>query len=401
MIKTSNIIKELPYSGISSACLVNQVLIMGSAERGDLIKYNGSNLISAVQTGESFPINNLLNVDDTNIIASCGGKLFMGFGASNSTGGMSTLVVADFGDDEFITDIIKATDSETIIISTTNGRILSCGTEIIRAYLTGQRTIYANVLDGFENESNTFSTDVTYALYKKIAEVNPNKVIEKWKFASPTSAIVTEKINGVFISPIMHIKEDFGFWKELIWQEEKPSDTDIVISLRASTSYDDLLSKKWQYSFKSNSGEDGTITRYLNNIALSGQYIQVKVDMFTNKNSVSPVVSTITLKYSTKQASYFFTTKFSLGQETNGSDNGIMVAKITEPLNTEVKFGISNKESSNWEDYTVIEPEKIFNVENMSNVKVGIKFISYDESIPEVAEFSMLLGSESKKILGT
>jgi hypothetical protein len=401
MIKTSNIINELPYSGISSACMVSQTLIMGSAERGDIIKYNGSNLISAAQNGEPFPINNLLNVDDTNIIGSCGGKLFMGFGASNSTGSMSTLVIADFGDDEFITDIIKATDSETIIISTTNGRILSCGTEIIRAYLTGQRTIYANVLDGFENESNTFSTDVTYALYKKIAEVNSNKVIEKWKFASPTSAIVTEKINGVFISPIMHVKEDFGFWKELIWQEEKPSDTDIVISLRASTSYDDILSKKWQYSFKSNNGEDGIITRYLNDIALSGQYIQVKVDMFTNKKSVSPVVSTITLKYSTKQASYFFTTKFSLGQETTGSDNGIMVAKITEPINTEVKFGISNKESSNWKDYTVIEPDKIFSVENMSNVKVGIKFISYDESIPEVAEFSMLLGSDSKKVLGT
>lgn len=401
MSETSNIIKELPYGGISSACLVGQTLMLGSADRGDILKYNSANLMSSIQTGEPYPINNLLNVDDVNILGSCGGKLFMGFSASNSAGNMSTLVIADFGEDEFITDIIKATDSETVIISTTNGRILSCGSEIIRAYLTGQRTVYANALDGFENESNTCSTEVTYALYKKIAEVNPNKIIEKWKFTTSTSAIATEKINGVFISPIMHVKEDFGFWKELIWQEDKPSDTDIVFSLRASTSQEDLLTKKWGYSFKSNVGEGGTITRYLNDIALSGQYIQVKIDMFTNKKNVSPVVSTVTLKYSTKQASYFFTTKFSLAQATVDNDNGLMIAKITEPLNTEVKFGIANKESSDWKDYTVIEPEKLFSIANMANVKVGIKFISYDESVPEVAEFSILLGSDNKKILGT
>ena len=405
MNNVKTIITELPLGGILSACPINNGFIFGSSEKGDIYKSDGNIIITLCLTGESLPVSNVLAVDNKNIIASIGGKLFLIFDNetmsildSNSSSVGNSMVIADFGEDEFITDIIKSNDSESIIISTTTGRILSCGVEIIRAYLTGERTIYANVRDGFGIESNTSSSNITYALYNKIAEITESKEIIRWKFATSPVSILNEKIKGTFISPIMHVKEDFGFWKELGWQENKPTDTDIVLSIRTSDTTEDLINQDWKYSFKSTIEEYGTIVRELNDINISGQYSQVKVEMITNKKFVTPLVSTVSLKYSTKQSSYFFTTRFSLHKDSN-SDNGIMIANISEPQNTEIKFGISDKNSTDWKDYAVIDPDKLFEIKNVENMKVGIKFISYDNGVPEVAEFALMVGSEVVKNL--
>ena len=78
---------------------------------------------------------------------------------------------------------------------------------------------------------------------------------------------------------------------------------------------------------------------------------------------------------------------------------GLMVANITEPQNTEIKFGVANENSSDWNDYTVVETDRFFDLDNFESVKVGIKMISYSDEIPEVAEFAFISGAEIDNII--
>ena len=131
---------------------------------------------------------------------------------------------------------------------------------------------------------------------------------------------------------------------------------------------------------------------------MTGSYLQVKVEMITNTSSVTPVVSNVTVNYSTKQATYFFTTKFSLVLD-SGVNPGLLVATMTEPQNTEIFFGIASKDSGDWNDYTVVNPDELFELTNTQGLKIGIKFVSYDAHVPEVAEFAVTVGSNNKKLL--
>lgn len=370
--------------------------------------------------GDQTPINAILNIGDKSLVSSGTGLYIESLAALEASNTSSVTVngkeiainslsnttsvsfgssfkILDLPEDEYITDIIEKEDSGLILLSTTRGRIISCSDTTINSYLTGDRTIFVDVKDGF-GLSNVSSTSVMYALYNKIAEVNEDREIVKWKFVTEPTAILVEKITGEFLSPVLFVREDLGFWNELIWDEIKPSDTDIVVSIKSGTSMEEILSKPWTYSFSSNVGETGTITRNLNTITLKGQYLQVRVEMTTNKSNTTPIVSNVTVKYSTKQASYFFSTKFTLAKDSM-TDRGMFVATITEPQNTEVKFGLASKETSDWDDYTSYEPDKFFSLENIDDLKIGIKFISYDEHVPEVAEFALILGGEKVKVL--
>ena len=303
-------------------------------------------------------------------------------------------------ENEIITDMISIEDTGNIVIATSIGRIFSCSKELVIAYLTGNRTVYVDVHNGV-GVSNSNSKDFIYALYKKAVEVNKDKEIEKWKFASNVVAITNKQVIGEFIGPIIHVKEDLGFWKQILWTEIKPNNTDIIINIRNGNSSEELLAAPWKLGFRSNMEEINPIIRELNKYTINGQYLQLKVKMITKTKDITPIMANVTMKYSTKQASYFFTTKFSFEKNSN-PNSGLLIANITEPQNTEVRIGITSKNSSDWKDYQVISPDKLFELtdENMQNMKVGIKFISYDDvNIPEVAEFALFIGGEKIKIL--
>jgi hypothetical protein len=57
----------------------------------------------------------------------------------------------------------------------------------------------------------------------------------------------------------MYVKQDMGLWKELLWEETKPSNTRIIICLRTGTSPEDINNKPWKYCFQSTLLESGTI----------------------------------------------------------------------------------------------------------------------------------------------
>jgi len=282
----------------------------------------------------------------------------------------------------------------SILISTSEGRILRCSELVINGFLTGDRMVYADIYDGCGYHSSA-QTAFNYSLYKKLAELDEDKVIQKWKYCSDITAIKTEKITAIFKGPVINIHNDFGFWKELIWDEIKPNGSEVTIFLRSATTEDGLLEQPWIYSTSSIIGESGTITRSLNNVGLKGNYLQIKIEMQVDVKDITPSVTNVTLKYSTKNSSYFFTNKFTIDLE-DSAKKGLLTASISQPANTEIQFGISSENTVDWNKYQIITPDKFFDMDN-KEFRVGIKFTSYDESLPVVNEFAILAGGEVLK----
>lgn len=310
---------------------------------------------------------------------------------TSSTRGIPVLVLPTW---ENITNLVKDNYTNSILIATSEGRILGCDMLTINGFMTGDRSIYADIYDGF-GYSNSASTIYSYALHNKIVEIDENKVIQKWEFAKNATAIKNENIIAIFQGPIVNIKNDFGFWDELLWEENKPIGSTLTVYLRSAETSVDLLTSPWVYSTSSVDGETGTITRSLNNVGLKGQYLQVKIEMTTNTIDIASSITNVAVKYSSRNSSYFFTTKFTIDTQ-EPSQRGLLVASITQPQNTEIHFGIASEETNDWNNYQVITPNKYFNLNNNS-VKVGIKMTSYDENIPEVAEFALMVGGEILK----
>jgi len=313
---------------------------------------------------------------------------------SNSRG----IPLIEFANDEYITYMIKDVAKGGILFATSQGRVIGCQESVVNAYLTGDRNVYAEVKDGFGNVSDTAWTTFFYALYDRIAKINEQKEVTKWKFEVQPAAILIDRITGVFLSPILSVKEDLDFWKQLIWRETKPANTEIIICIRTADSVDELKRLSWDYCFISEAsdrayGSTGFIIRDLNTYQIKGKYLQFKVTMTTDSHDVSPSILSLTITYSTKFATYFFTTKFALQNQSNVK-SGLVTANMTEPQNTEIRFGIAGTNTADWNDYTVVDPNKLFSLNNFERMKVGIKMIAYDDNIPEVAEFSLLTGSE-------
>lgn len=302
--------------------------------------------------------------------------------------GIPILVLSE---DEYITKISKNTKINTIILLTSNGRVIETKESVINGYLTGKRNIFATVRNGM-NFSNTASTDFLYALYNRIVEVNQEKEIVKWKYVKKPSAIFVENTSGIFISPVLYIQEQIGAWKTLIWSENKDEDTDVIVSVKTAYSEDELVNTNWRYSYRSN-GEVGNITRDLSDVNLVGQYAQIKVEMKSNGN-LTPSVANVALIYSTKSSSYFFTTLFSLKQGSN-INKGMLVAEINKPINTEVQIGICDKESSDWNDYRIVPLDKFFDISKFEDIKVGIKLATHDDiHVASVSNFAMFCSGD-------
>ena len=300
---------------------------------------------------------------------------------------------------EYITDMIKDISMGGVLFSTSKGRILTCRNVTLNAYLTGQRNVYAEVTDGFGNISDTAWTSFMYALYNRIIQVNEDKEVVNFKFEENATAILVERVTGEFLSSIMYVKEDIGFWKTLTWRETKPDNTEILIFLRDGDTADELQSKPWDICFKSeDSDTSDLITKDIMNSGLEGRYMQMKVVMTTDASNITPSVLDIGISYSTKFAVYFYTTKFALE---NNSDikRGLLVANMTKPQGTEINFGICNTNSSDWNDYEPVQVDKLFDIGSWERIKVGIKMIPNGDEVPEVAEFALVTGAEINSLV--
>lgn len=294
---------------------------------------------------------------------------------------------------EKITYMTKDPAIGGVLFATSRGRILYSEDAFSNAIGSGERLVYANVRNGYGSSSDTSSSNFFYSLYKRLLETSSSKAVDKIKYKEETVVYPNEKISAFFLSPILKSEEDIGFWKSIFWSENKLEKTKIKICIRSGESENELLGKEWGTCFQSSEGESSPISRELNNLHLDGDLAQIKVVMETESDQENPSVTDLGLVYSSKRAQYFYTIKFSLERNSN-INKGLITATVTEPLNTEVIFGYSDINSSNWEDYKIIDRDSFFDMENIDNVKIGAKMVSYDGSLPSIDEFSIIFSGD-------
>ncbi len=297
-------------------------------------------------------------------------------------------------DDEHISCMIKDI-KEGILLGTSKGRILSCDTAMMNAYLTGNRTVYANVVDGYGHISENAKKSFMYSLYRKIMEIGNDKIIDSWRYEVLPSSIGNDNMKGIFLSSPMKM-QDGGKLTEIVWTEEKGDTSNIIVYIRTGETLEELSENKWVYGFSSTDGIDGIKTMTLNNIPFNGLFVQVKIELSTILEN--PLVSNLILKYSAQNAEYFYTINFSLDYD-NQINQGFIVANVSEPKNTKIEFGIAGKNTSDWSEYEIVPLDSLFDISNTNSLKVGIKMTSYSSNIPIVNEFSLMTNGKIKKVL--
>jgi len=125
--------------------------------------------------------------------------------------------------------------------------------------------------------------------------------------------------------------------------------------------------------------------------------MQFKVELETDSAFVNPIVSEFIITYAAKHAVFFFTRKIKIDRTTN-LDNIILTANYSEPENTEIRFGLANSNTANWQDYKIVNLDELITLPSNwgSILKVGIKLSSYsDTKYPVIQEFAFLLGTDS------
>jgi hypothetical protein len=297
---------------------------------------------------------------------------------------------------EHVLKMIKNPIDGTILFLTSLGRILESSMTEMNIYKSGYRSVYSETKNSYGFTSQTKEAKFLYALQNKMIEVNEEKSIDSYIYAKKSIPLKIDTIKSVFVSPIIKADNDIGSWSNLIWTGQNEIGSSMNIYFRNSDTISNLYNEKWNYGFNI-SDSLSTLQKSLNGFNLNKQYLQIKIET-TIEDQIESYISSVILEYTTKNSSYFYTTKFSLENGTD-ANKGMLVANVYEPKGTEVQFGVSNKDSSDWKDYTVITKDEFFKLENYNNIKVGIRMISYNENLPNVSEFSLITnGFKANKI---
>ncbi len=189
---------------------------------------------------------------------------------------------------------------------------------------------------------------------------------------------------AVYYSEIFNGTNSFVQWVDLNWDATTPTGTSITIAVRSADTNAGIADADWSKEFTDPSAND--ITDIL------GQYLQFRATLKVTQQGVSsPVLSTVDISLRTSQAVHYFTTNFSLPDEMR---RGLLTYNgcINPPV-TDVIFGVCGLDSTDFADYYIISPDKVFELPSehqTKNLRVGIKLISSPTEIAIVDEFALL-----------
>lgn len=295
-----------------------------------------------------------------------------------------------------LTSLFVDDKTNSVLIGMNDGRIIKAIRSVINAYATGNRVISAKVMDGSGFLTEEAMIKTLYLCRNAILQAtNEGEISSSWTATIPYSANKTEEAEGIFTSQPLYAGEDFIFWNDISWNSSGDG-ANITVKIRTAETESDLFYKNWT-SFNSSVIQPIRLDAF----SLKEPWIQIRTSLKSSLKNISPSISSVAVSYRTKFAVYFFTTKFVLERGTN-LESGLIVANTSVPQNTEIKIGISDKNSAAWNEYQIISTDKAFQIEteDTERVKVGIKFISYSNNSVAVAdEFALMLGGQKMEIL--
>lgn len=294
-----------------------------------------------------------------------------------------------------------------VFVVTDTGNIVKIRSIPTNAYGTGLSEIFSQILDGDGSLSDIVYDYVYYDLYKAVASVFQNNFNVVKENVNAFGINKLDSIIGVYVSDVLVADEDFGFWKTISWTQNL-NDGRVVVALKVSDSESELLAMDWQYYISLESPAYGqlgafTISESLDRFNLKGRYMQFKVVLESYTSDSTPIVTDFVISYAAKHSVFFFTRKLKIDRKHN-IGNILITSSYSEPQNTEIRFGITNSNSAEWQDYKIVNLNELITLSsNWGNVvKVGIKMSSYTEtSYPVVQEFAFLLGSDNDNNLNT
>lgn len=189
---------------------------------------------------------------------------------------------------------------------------------------------------------------------------------------------------GTYYSEVINGTNNLVQWVGVTWSGTTPTGSEITLAVRTAATSAALATAEWSEEFTSSLGND--ITNML------GQFLQFRATLkVTLAGGQSPELHYVDIEARVGQATHYYTTNFVLPDEFK---KGILTYNgcINPPI-TDVVFGVSGLDTTDFADYFVISPNRLFEVpeeHQTKNLRVGIKLISSPDSVPVVDEFALL-----------
>ena len=280
-----------------------------------------------------------------------------------------------------------------VLLGLSDGRILKLDYIASNAFLTGERSLYAQIQNQFGLVSSSSWVNLLYRLHQKAVTLSSAGAIESiYESEMPFSANQTNESVGVFTTPVLWGGSDFSYWNELVYDQVVATGTRAYVGIRVGATSEEVLLADWvNYELTGSS-----IVQSLDFFNSFGSYMQIRVVLISSVADLTSSVSNLSVTYQTKYAVYCFTRKFLLDRNTD-LKSALITATVTVPTYTEVKFGVTGSNSVDWRDYTIVELDKSFAVPAgvEDQIKVGIKFITESVSAaPVVDGFALMFGGD-------
>ena len=249
-----------------------------------------------------------------------------------------------------------------------------------------------------DNAANdVFCCNYAYALKIKDLKkfVNESRIVDinadgdiLFTFNSPNnkqfySADVIDEEIGVYTSEILNGSNDLVSWKTITWVAIKPDGTFVDFQIRNAATESDIELEEWSPNLVLNSDNIVSIEHITN------QYLQFRVILRSRIRDLSPTLTSVTIRNLATQASHFFTTNFILPSR---PVKGLLTANTFIPVTSDVIFGINTKNTTDFGDYQIIEPNRLFTTTQGQfgkDFRIGIKLLS-----PSIAQINPTISSD-------
>jgi hypothetical protein len=175
---------------------------------------------------------------------------------------------------------------------------------------------------------------------------------------------------AVFESQPIDATSSLLSWKDLEWDSNRPSGTRIYLYMRSADSASSLSSSAWSGPFLNKSGEDIS--------SQVGRYVQIAVALYSEYDPLGPVLLTPTVDeiravcYMSGGEVEFYTKKFELGFKPK---HILLTYNGSIPADSLVQFAVAGRDSTDTEEYQIITPNTIQELDEISQLSDGLKIL--------------------------
>ena len=183
------------------------------------------------------------------------------------------------------------------------------------------------------------------------------------------SAEKIQRLVAVFEGPIVDGGSSLLSWKELSWTLSVPSNTRLYLFFRASASTTGIEETPWNGPHLNGSKDIDDQTE---------RYLQICAVLYSDGSSVTetldtPVLSSVRMSsYVSSAAQKFYTKTFNTGFKPK---HILLTYNGTIQEGSLVQFAISGEDSVNDDDYQLVEPGKVIELDEISSLSENIKVL--------------------------